>query len=238
MPDHASTPRQSQAMPRGLKTSAGKRVGRNGLYVQFGCGLSAPAGWSNFDASPTLRLQRLPLLGRIIRRSPQYPAFPSNVRYGNIVRGLPVKPASCDAVYCSHVLEHLALEDFRLALRNTFSYLRPGGVFRLVVPDLERLSADYIASPDENAALTFMEHAHLGATQRPRGIQGAFRSWLGNSAHLTMWDFKSLSRELSAAGFTRIRRAEFGDSSDPRFAEVEDADRWRGCLGMSCIKPV
>lgn len=39
------------------------------LYVQFGCGLCAPPGWLNFDASPTPRFERLPLLGRSYTRN-------------------------------------------------------------------------------------------------------------------------------------------------------------------------
>ena len=218
-------------------TKRNKMVAQKGLYVQFGCGLSAPPGWLNFDASPTLQVQRLPGVGRLLARPPRFPAFPENVRYGDIVRGLPLEAGSCEAVYCSHVLEHLALDDFRAALRNTLSYLRPGGTFRLVVPDLERLCAEYVASTDEGAALAFMENAHLGARQRARGFGGALRSWLGNSSHLSMWDFKSIGRELSTAGFSAIRRAEFGDSSDPRFREVEDPGRWNGCLGVACERP-
>ncbi len=37
------------------------------IYVQYGCGLSAPAGWNNYDASPTLRLQKLPVVGDIFK---------------------------------------------------------------------------------------------------------------------------------------------------------------------------
>lgn len=205
-------------------------------FVQFGCGLSAPPAWENFDASPTLRMQRIPGLGALIRRSDRYPVFPDNVRYGDIVAGLPVREGTCDAVYCSHVLEHLSLTDLRIALRNTYRYLRPGGVFRLVVPDLTKLCRDYLQSADEGAALDFMEQAHLGIRERQRGIPGLFRMWLGNSSHLWMWDFKSLSRELGAVGFSGIRRAEFGDAAETEFRDVEDEGRWTGCLGIHCVR--
>lgn len=206
------------------------------LYVQYGCGLSAPPTWVNFDSSPTLRIQRIRGLGRILARGSSYPKFPDNVRYGDIVRGLPVEPLSCEAVYCSHVLEHLSLDDLRVALRNTQNYLRPGGVFRLVVPDLERLSRDYLESGSESAALDFMEHAHLGTRQRRRGFGGMLRNSLGNSAHLWMWDYKSLSRELRDAAFSSVRRAELGDASDGRFHDVEDPGRWAGCLGLEAVR--
>lgn len=206
----------------------------NNPYVQFGCGLCAPAGWRNFDASPTLRLQKVPLVSQLTSRL--LVRFPANVEYGDIVKGLPLRPQSCKAIYCSHVLEHLALEDCRAAIRNVHTYLEDGGVFRFVLPDLEILAQHYLASEDAAAALVFMRHSILGAEKRPRGASGFLREWVGNSAHLWMWDFKSLRSELEKAGFREIRRAAFGDSSEPRFNEVEDSSRWVSALGMECIR--
>jgi hypothetical protein len=51
-----------------------------------------------------------------------------------------------------------------------------------------------------------------------------------------MWDFKSMEAELERAGFKQIRRAEFGDSKEERFADVEAPDRWKDCLGIECVK--
>ena len=95
------------------------------LYVHYGCHWCASEEWLNFDASPTLRLERLPVVGRMVRKNAR--RFPSNVLYGDIVRGLPVKENSCDGVYCSHVLEHLALEDCRRALLNTHRMMKKRG---------------------------------------------------------------------------------------------------------------
>lgn len=205
-----------------------------GEYMQFGCGFSAPAGWLNFDASPTLRFERLPLVGRLYTRNER--RFPANVRYGDIVRGLPLADSSCAGIYCSHVLEHLALEDLDAALRNVFRMLRPGGTFRLVVPDLERLARDYVASDDPHAAIRFMEETYLGVKSLPRGVAGLMRSWLGHSWHRWMWDERSLGAKLREHGFTEIRRAAFGDATDKRFNEVEDAGRFEGCLVLQCRK--
>lgn len=106
-----------------------------GIYVHYGCHHCASPEWLNFDASPTLRLERLPVVGRLVRKNAR--RFPANVIYGDIVLGLPVSPDSCNGVYCSHVLEHLALEDCRRALLNTHRIMKRGGIFRMVLPDLE-----------------------------------------------------------------------------------------------------
>jgi predicted SAM-dependent methyltransferase len=204
----------------------------NHEYVQFGCGWSAPEGWLNFDSSPTLRFERLLLVGRLYTRNRQ--RFPAAVRIGDVVQGLPISPESCKGVFCSHVLEHLALEDFRTALRHINSYLRQDGIFRFVLPDLERLARDYLASNDPGASLRFMEDSMLGKKTRSRGIRGTLMTALGNSAHLWMWDERSMARELQEHGFREIRRAQFGDSADPKFNEVEDKERFDGCLAMEC----
>jgi len=194
--------------------------------------LCAPDGWINFDASPSLRLQRLPLVGRCFKSPP----FPQNVRYGDIVQGLPLAKDSCEAIYCSHVLEHLSLTDLQIVLRNTRSYLKEGGVFRLVVPDLECLAQSYLKSQEADAAIRFVENTGLGLKERPRKLAAFFRSWLGHSRHRWMWDFKALSMELAQAGFCGVRRAIFGDSRLACFKAVEDPARWKDCLGIECAR--
>jgi hypothetical protein len=116
-------------------------------------------------------------------------------------------------------------------------HLQPGGIFRFVLPDLEHLVHDYLESEDAAAAERFMRDARLGREVRPKGLIAWLREWIGNSAHLWMWDFKSIASELDSAGFVGIRRAQFGDSADPRFKEVEDVGRWDSCLGVECHRP-
>lgn len=205
------------------------------LYVQFGAGLCGPEQWKNFDVSPSLRLQRLPLVGAIFQRVG--PKFPRTVIYGDIVKGLPLAAGSADAIYSSHVLEHLSLSDFKTALRNVFTTLRPGGVFRFVLPDLEYLATQYVNDKSEEASHRFMRDAHLGVNERKRGIKGIVRNALGNSLHLWMWDFQSMAPALRATGFVNVRRAQYGDSGDPMFSHVEEEGRWTNCLGMHCNKP-
>lgn len=43
--------------------------------------------------------------------------------------------ASIDRLLSEHVLEHLTEEECRIGLRLCLQYLRPGGVFRIAVPD-------------------------------------------------------------------------------------------------------
>ena len=204
--------------------------------INFGCGLSVTPGWQNFDASPTLRLQRLPLVGHLAR-SMITPLFPADASYGDVVRGLPVGDEMVDRVYSSHVLEHLALDDFRKALIEVLRVLKPGGVFRAVVPDLEREASAYLSDRKHDACSRFMQSTYLGVTSRQRGLSGLARSFFGNSQHLWMWDFSGIAAELVNAGFNDVRRAVFADSKFPEFTKVEELSRWDGCLGFECVKP-
>lgn len=188
----------------------------------------------NFDVSPALRLQRVPVLGRFFVG--KFGRFPGNVLYGDIIQGLPVLASTADAVYCSHVLEHLSLQDLRVALKNVLGLLKPGGVFRFVLPDLEFLASEYLKNATSDACSWFMRESYLGKEIRARGLSGLRRDYFGNSLHLWMWDFKGLAAELESCGFRDVRRACFADSPDPMFYWVEDESRWRNALGMECRK--
>lgn len=208
-------------------------------YVQYGCGLSAPDEWLNFDVSPTLRIQKTPLLKTLLKKRLNV-VFPDSVRYGDIIKGLPVEDNSCQGVYCSHTLEHLCLDDFRTALKNSYKILKPGGIFRCVVPDLEFCVRAYISAldkGDDTAGPRFIGHdTLLGIETRPQGVRGFVNSFFGNSHHLWMWDYLSLSKELAATGFRQIRRCAFNDSRDETFKFVEDEGRFINALAIESFK--
>ena len=206
----------------------------NKQCVQYGCGWSAPSSWRNFDASLTLRFERMPLIGHLYTKNES--RFPENVEYGDIVKGLPIPDKGCQLIYCSHVLEHLSLNDFRVALQNTYRKLEAGGIFRFVLPDLEYYAKRYISDSSADAALSFMRGTSLGYQNRSHSLKGFLLSYMGNSQHLWMWDYKSIECELREIGFQEIRRATFGDSIDPRFDGVEEQNRWVDCLGVECKK--
>ena len=189
-------------------------------YVQYGCAWCAPSGWRNFDSSPTLRFERFPIIGSLYTKNKS--RFPNNVEYGDIVKGLPVSSDSCNGVYCSHVLEHLSLDDFKIALNHTHKILLPGGVFRLVLPDLEYYVERYQSNSSNDAALVFMRETYLGHEKQSKDLKGFIVSWLGNAQHLWMWDYKSIELELKNAGFKDIRKASFDDCLDGMFREVVD----------------
>ncbi|MBC7656135.1 MAG: methyltransferase domain-containing protein [Frankiaceae bacterium] len=205
------------------------------LKLQIGAGLDGPAGWMNVDASPVLRLQRLPVVGSLFRRMVK-PEFSPRVSHGNVVRGLALPSGIAALVYSSHMLEHLALRDLELALAEIYRVLLPGGTFRSVLPDLEYEATRYLQSQSPDRASEFMQATLLGVESREVGVMSTLRGWFGNSAHKWMWDYPSIAARLGAAGFVDIRRAVLGDSSHAEFDAVENPERWHNCLGFECRK--
>jgi predicted SAM-dependent methyltransferase len=90
--------------------------------VNLGCGRTVHPAWVNLDLVP---------------------AVPGVVRH-NLTFGLPFRNDEVDAIYHSHVLEHLRPEQGTKLLQECFRALRPGGVLRIVVPDLEQIAQLYL----------------------------------------------------------------------------------------------
>jgi SAM-dependent methyltransferase len=62
--------------------------------------------------------------------------------------GLPFPDRSCDAVYSSHAIEHFTRAGARRFLGECLRVLRPGGVLRIVAPDLEGVTRTYLSCLD------------------------------------------------------------------------------------------
>lgn len=211
----------------------------NKQYVQYGCGQCAPKEWVNFDASPTLVIQRTPIIGWLFKKQLGQ-KFDPNVKYGDITKGLPgIKENSCDGVYSSHVLEHLPLDDFRKALNNSYKILKKGGRFRVIVPDLEVLVRDYVKEFDEGdpeASIKFIQRTVMGKESRPKGLKAISKYIFGYLQHFWLWDNLSMVKELKDVGFTDIRYCEYNDSEDEMFKLVEDENRFKLCVKIEAIK--
>ncbi|MCP1384370.1 class I SAM-dependent methyltransferase [Runella salmonicolor] len=200
------------------------------LYLHVGCHFTAPKEWINIEASPFLYLQKIPFLGKLFINE-NVGLYPQNVKYGDIVKGVKfIEQDSCKGIYCSHVLEHLPLQDFRKGLKNLNNYLQPNGLFRLIVPDLEWAAKNYLLrlkEGDNQASLDFCDnYTYFGTVALDKSIKGTLKNIFGTSKHHWMWDFYSLSEELKSAGFKNIRRCSFNDSEDSLFKLVEEENRF------------
>ena len=125
----------------------------------------------------------------------------------------PFEPGSVDEVYSRHMLEHLDPADAQRALSAWLRILRPGGVLRLIVPDLafharQLLSqaTSWTREPGENLA-----HAMAGFY----GWRDASRGGDCEDAHRWGYTWPALAALLGEIGFMDVKRVEQGSDSEP-----------------------
>jgi SAM-dependent methyltransferase len=172
------------------------------LSLHIGCGKGLLPGWVNIDVYPA------PLCM-------------------NVLRGLPFNEGSVRYVFVSHFLEHLFYpRDVKPFLAELRRVLAPGGVVRIVVPDIEQCIEAYIAKDPaffgsrretwdwwpENPTRLDDFLAYAGA--------GAEPAYLFES-HKYGYDFETLQRVLDEAGFVGTKRSSFM-GSDHAALRVDD----------------
>lgn len=104
---------------------------------------------------------------------------------------LPFEPTSVGEIFSSHMLEHFPLEELRrVLLPYWISLLRPGGLFRAIVPDADAMMRAYVAG----------EMSFADITEVTFGSQ----DYVGNQ-HYTMFSQDSIRPLLQQAGLTSFK---------------------------------
>jgi predicted SAM-dependent methyltransferase len=93
-------------------------------YLNLGCGHRFHADWVNVDFVST---------GKGV------------IAY-DLTQGIPFPNASFNVVYHSHLLEHFPKTEAGAFLRECCRVLRPQGILRVVVPDLEQIARSYLTA--------------------------------------------------------------------------------------------
>lgn len=219
------------------------------MYVlNLGCGFRTSARCINIDWFPPVRLKAsrvgrwiAPLLLTGARRTAYDAMGDHPVIARDLRKGIPFPDASVDAVYHSHLLQALD----RVAVPQFFAevhrVLRPGGVHRIVVPDLEREVRRYLASYEKakstgdsseheaavrNLIEQMVRREAAGTAQQHRPQRWLENRILGDArargeTQQWMWDRVSLPAELLACGFREPGIVTF---------ETSQIDDWPGYL--------
>ncbi|MBC8207254.1 MAG: methyltransferase domain-containing protein [Kiritimatiellaeota bacterium] len=218
------------------------------MILNLGCGTSLCAHEDvvNMDWSVYLRLRRNPVLRRVAplvlrgERLKKFRSLSSNIRVHNMACGLPYADASIDAVYHSHLLEHLDREmgpEFFAEVRRV---LKPGGIHRIAVPDFERRCMAYVThlgfcSDDVERGLhdefvagileqSVRKEAFGSAQQGP--LRRRLEAWLIGDArrrgetHQWMYDRINLPVLLERAGFREVSICSFNESRVRNWKEL------------------
>jgi SAM-dependent methyltransferase len=92
------------------------------LCLNLGCGSTYHSKWRNLDIDP----------------------IDKNIEHWDAKNGIPALNNSVDIVYHSHLLEHLQPEHGEAFINECFRILKPMGILRVVVPDLEQICKEYL----------------------------------------------------------------------------------------------
>jgi predicted SAM-dependent methyltransferase len=139
--------------------------------------------------------------------------------YLDATRPWPVPAGSVDLIYGDDVIEHVTLEQARLLFRHAFTALKPGGILRLATPDVEAVARQYLEN-GELARAGLERNRELGRTMR-YPVELLREVYVGAQHYLGfIYDWESLSTEMSEAGF-RTRRAAYGQSEHPDLVGLE-----------------
>jgi predicted SAM-dependent methyltransferase len=99
-------------------------------YLNLGCGRRHHAAWTNIDVAPQA---------------------PGVIAY-DLSQGIPQPENTFEVVYHSHLLEHMRRSDAGLFMRECCRVLKPGGVVRVAVPDLEAICRLYLVKLEDALA--------------------------------------------------------------------------------------
>jgi predicted SAM-dependent methyltransferase len=121
----------------------------------------------------------------------------------DISRVLPFPDESFDGAFCEHVLEHFSLDDGLKISREIKRILRPGGVFRVVVPDAEYVVRMYLEKPRD--LIAYRGSGKAGETAMET-VNTFFRQ---RYDHQFLYDWPTMEKMLLKAGFDKVARARF-----------------------------
>jgi predicted SAM-dependent methyltransferase len=177
-----------EAYLREQLTSLGVDAGARELKLHLGCGRAHIPGWINIDV------------------------FPAPLAM-NMLWTTPFAAESARYVFASHVLEHLFYpRDVSTFLGEVLRVLAPGGVVRVVVPDIERCIEAYTGN--DRSFFASRRETWSWWPQNPTRLEdflayagaGAEPAYLFES-HKYGYDLETLTKVLSEAGFVAIERS-------------------------------
>jgi predicted SAM-dependent methyltransferase len=127
----------------------------------------------------------------------------SDIRYP-----LPFYENSYLGVFCSHTIEHLDYAHAKQLLNEIKRILKPNGIVRIAVPDLEKYVEFYLNKKPFGEKQKFNEFYNF--------YNGCEAIWFltNYNYHLSLWDKEMLINELKDSGFLNIRVCKFQSGLD------------------------
>ena len=234
-------------------TSPAEIPHKNRLHL--GCGLTTPDGWINIDGSWNARLARYPVLRRLAHSLHLVPPdkvdvpWSSRVFIHDVRKPLPFPAGSAEAIYSSHLLEHLYFEEGKTLVRECFRVLASKGVLRVVVPDLASIVREYLGREQIGEPSTSVESLEPADRFNQRLLMRPPAPPSGNlmyrwytavadfHQHKWMYDENSLKALLETAGIADVERMPLHTSRIAGIENIEQPSRVAKGQGI-CVEGI
>ena len=187
--------------------------------INIGCGSNPSKGWLNFDNTPAIKLANSPLKYHIAKlfgllNKTHIENIEWNkkqkINYADATKSIPLPSNSVEAIYTSHMFEHLSREGAKSFLYEAKRILKIGGVLRVSVPDLKIYVEKYLNNEDADEFMTgiLVEAPPINTLK-----QKVFLFLNGYRHHQWMYDGKSLSILFKEFGLKNIKICKDGETT-------------------------
>ena len=189
--------------------------------VNLGSGPNPISGWTNVDYAIGARLARIPVLGRLVKMSGVFNCdWDPSIVIANLAKRFPWADGTISVVYSSHTLEHFSKSEGHAFLSECHRILKPGGIIRIVVPDLDVLVQNYREGNLE--AEDFVDKLDVLYENQGGFLKRLLCPYI-QFPHRCMYDHAALVRVMSGIGFDAAPRTAFdSDIDDIRNVELEN----------------
>ncbi len=163
--------------------------------------------------------------------------------YLDVYHRFPFPNGCFEAIYAEHLFEHIKIEKVRHFLSETLRVLKPKGVLRLSVPDLELFAHKYVERDHEFFAPYLEKYENRRAEGRSKywivRTYGAVFMSLANQRffhHRWMYDFETIEACARAVGYAQVIKQQYGKSTRQDTAAMDKEERQHESVYIDLVK--
>jgi predicted SAM-dependent methyltransferase len=196
-----------------------ERLRKNYLHKTAKPKLHIGAGWRRLDGWLNSDIELIP-----------------DVMLMDATEPFPFADSTFQYVYTEHMIEHVPYQKGARMLQECHRVMREGGVIRVITPNLAAIVGLYkgeLCPAQQEYLLWFCRtFVQEGPPSAVSAINAMFRQW----GHQFIYDEKTLTDSMCAAGFKSVNRCPLGESPHLDLQNMENQQRYpEGLLNFESV---